>query len=499
MSGYVLHRRIWLTLLIIIVWGAGLRFYGLDIQSLDFDELNGRLFARQHSIGAVIDTVVQRDVHPPGPYIVTYITEKLGDTEVVLRLPSAIFGTLSIGMIFLLGCRLYSWREGIVASVLMSFLKCPIYYSQEARQYAPVLLLSLVSVYFWLAIIYYLRRKDRIPFWDCGAYIVTAVLISYLHYYGLYLIVLQGIAAFVFFGRTGKSLAVLVLIYVGILAAYLPWVRILCFRLSVHPSALWIEAPKSFAGSFYEYLKFIFNDSCFFVVCVVVSYLLIFMRGAGHFFRSLGRRELILVGWLVIPFTGVYLVSRFTPLHILVNRYLIISLPAAYLLFARAAVLLPVNQSARAVGFLFLPVILLFHLIYGLGYYSTPSKDQFREAADYIVRNYALHKDAIIVGRVIDRIKCLDYYFDRTGFSVKHIYDLKFERNDIFRLVKNAAPANLWYVYMSSPQDDEFLGLLKPKMQEMEHKVFKGGGVYFFQRKAPVSESPRLSDKDQFK
>src|SRR5215210_1747579 len=127
-----------LALAAVMLLASVLRFYGLEIQSLRFDELETWRYAIKSPPGILEATGVSgSDPHPPGYYLfIHYWMQLAGDAEWALRLPSAVAGVLSVLVTFLLGRRLYSAREGLIAALLMTVLWAPIYYSQEARAYS---------------------------------------------------------------------------------------------------------------------------------------------------------------------------------------------------------------------------------------------------------------------------------------------------------------------------------------------------------------------------
>lgn len=64
-----------------------------------------------------------------------------------LRLPSALFGALSVGVVFAIGRRAAGRFAGCVAALLMALAPTQVQYGQEARSYA--LLLLLIAVALW--------------------------------------------------------------------------------------------------------------------------------------------------------------------------------------------------------------------------------------------------------------------------------------------------------------------------------------------------------------
>ena len=171
--------------------GAVLRFYGLGFQSL----WGGELASWDFSESDTISRVVRDGTQPPLYFLILHFTQWIfGDSEWALRLPSAVAGWLCIPAIYLLGKRLYSEREGLIAALLVAVLWAPVYYSQEARPLSMLILLSILASYFWWDVMLGLRYRGELPRREAALYIVSAVLCAYLHYFGLLLVMLQVVA-----------------------------------------------------------------------------------------------------------------------------------------------------------------------------------------------------------------------------------------------------------------------------------------------------------------
>ena len=87
------------------------------------------------------------DPTPPLFYTVEKLPLLFGETEFLLRLPSALFGALSVVVIAHAASRVGGLRSGIVAGLLLTFSFHQIEYGQEARAYA--LLGFWLSLGFW--------------------------------------------------------------------------------------------------------------------------------------------------------------------------------------------------------------------------------------------------------------------------------------------------------------------------------------------------------------
>jgi mannosyltransferase len=122
--------------------GALLRFTTLDVQSYWLDEV-ATVNILRHGFGDMISAVSAGESTPPGYYIVAWLWSKLfGTGEFGLRSLSALLGTATIPLAFVLGRKIASRTAGLVAAALCAFSPLLVWYSQEARAYALMVLLT---------------------------------------------------------------------------------------------------------------------------------------------------------------------------------------------------------------------------------------------------------------------------------------------------------------------------------------------------------------------
>ena len=422
-----------LFLIVIVIFGSVLRIYGLGYQSLWTDELASWDITRKDNLKSVINETIKDDL-PPGYYIFQYYIQKyFGDSEIVLRIPSVFGGLLCIIAIFILGSRLYSEKEGLIAAALMSITWCPIYYSQEARPYIFLVLFSILSVHFWLPILkrlYFERKptKGNIVF-----YVLFASLCCYTHYFGAYLIALQAITATIYLLTKKKSVKYIFLIYLLIGIAFSPWLRPFLAQLeSVTPKASSYE-PISISR-FVKYVGYIFGaqkspfvyleaytnfDILVSLVIILLTFgliTLLLLLKIYDYFKINGCKkqssnfidsDVILFMWFILPFFGIYLLGKMS-FTVFRYRYLLISLPAAYLLLSKAITKIFPKKSLQLVVCSSLLAFFSIHLIYYMNYYSVPIKEQFREVVNYVIENDNEYPESTIVGYTYDNF--FDYY-----------------------------------------------------------------------------------------
>src|SRR3989339_288445 len=73
----------------------------------------------------------------------------LGLNEIAVRLPAAIFGTISIVLVYLLAKTLFSRRVGLIAAIIMALTPWAIHYSRTGFEYNIYLVFFLLSLWTW--------------------------------------------------------------------------------------------------------------------------------------------------------------------------------------------------------------------------------------------------------------------------------------------------------------------------------------------------------------
>jgi len=172
-----------IALVAIVLVGALVRFSTLGEQSFWLDEsFTYGIVARD--LGHAVATIPRTESTPPLYYVLGWLWVRVfGLSEVGLRSFSALCGTLMIPVLWEIGRRLISPRVGLVAALLAAVNPFLFWYSQEARAYSLLLLLSSLSL---LAVVRARERpsRQRLLFW--GA-IVAAALCT--HYFSAFLLV----------------------------------------------------------------------------------------------------------------------------------------------------------------------------------------------------------------------------------------------------------------------------------------------------------------------
>ncbi len=472
-----------------------LRVYGLTYQSLWNDELSSWTYSDYDSIDKVIEEGVKPDVHPPGYILLLHFSNKLfGTGEAALRFPSVLAGILAVWVIYQIGVYFYSSREGLVVACLMAVMHIPIYYSQEVRPYAFVILLGMVTALMFFKIIRNLYQGNKISWWFVTGYIVAAAATCYLHYFGILLIVSYGLYWLIFSILSRKLRPFLLLAYchMGILLLYAPWFASLWKDFQVTDS--WISIPS--IPYMIGYFKVIFNKSWIItgVVFLLYSYLIfeefprMFKKYRSRLAGYLSDPTIFIFCWIIIPIVVVVIKSLLsTP--VFTYRNMVICLPAFVLLLGRAITLLPVYKKYQYSILMLTGIVFILHLVFIRQYYTLPVKEQFREAAAYLIENTEDEDNVCVFVYVYDP-KFYTYYFRHFDSNLT-VNALPKGIRDIGVIEKRLANSSVEYFWILSGHlypDDAFMDDLNEKYMFVEEKSFISARASLFLTGEPVKK-----------
>ena len=113
--------------------------------------------------------------HPPLVFLIQNLFMKVfGENAFAFRLPSAIFGILSVYLLYLIGVRLFSKRVGLVAAAIMAVTVNHVYISRIGVQESYVIFFMLLASYLFLRAL----ENEKYLLWT-GAAIGLGVLTKY--------------------------------------------------------------------------------------------------------------------------------------------------------------------------------------------------------------------------------------------------------------------------------------------------------------------------------
>ncbi|HMC51088.1 MAG TPA: glycosyltransferase family 39 protein [Solirubrobacterales bacterium] len=173
-------RVFWIVAGLTVLAGV-LRFATLGVQSYHHDEIVTASRILRDGFWHAMDAVGFSESAPPLYYAVAWLwTQLTGTGEFGLRTVSAAAGVATVPVAYLLGAELSSRRAGIVAAALVAVNPMLLWYSQEARAYALFVLLTALSL------LYFVRALDRGRRRDSLAWGIASALALSTHYFAAF-------------------------------------------------------------------------------------------------------------------------------------------------------------------------------------------------------------------------------------------------------------------------------------------------------------------------
>lgn len=341
-----------IALMVILFLGLILRLINLG-QSFWLDE-GAQVIESSRSLWQQFDLAA--DFHPPLYHLLLHFWMLLGKSEVIIRIPSVLFGVLSVFLIYKIACRLGSKNAGFLAALFLAVSPYHIWYSQEARPYSLFIFLSSLLTFLWI------RKIWKI-------YTVVAILLLYTHYFASFVLLSHLVATFIF---DKKSLKMLVFSLFLSLIAFLPWL----------PS--FVNQLRLGTGGFFSGWTGVVSEN---PVKAIPLTLAKFIFGKGSIDNN------IFYAVVILPVFIIFIFSIVTELKKRVGQLLLVLFFTPFLLVVAVAFLIPIIAPQRLI--FLLP---FFLLILSYGIFWQPKRWQLA---------------SILIVLVTFSVGIYQYYFDR--------------------------------------------------------------------------------------
>lgn len=387
-------------LTIILSVAAILRFYHIDYQSVWLDEIHTINEANPNkSFSEVYEALLVSEPHPPLYFFIVHILFQIfGYTTIVIRILAAIIGIAGVFSIYLLGKEIFNKKAGIYAAALLTINYFHLYYSQDARMY-PLLFLMTT-----LAFLYLIKFIKTPSYKSAILYGIFSSLMIYCHFFALFALFSQYLILLYFvikpYATTRKNFFLYCLTSgLMTLVLYLPTYQL--FIKTSEITSFWIQMPT--LDVYTQFFKDFFGQSeivLFFVLSLIVLFFIQLFKANNSENLAIDPKKdklvfsfFILFVWIIVTLI-LPLIRTYTSLPMLINRYFINILPAVIIIVAIGLSYVK-NEVVRG-GIL--SIIVLFSLtdiIFVKHYYKLPNKAQFREVTQFILDNNTA-KDPVV-------------------------------------------------------------------------------------------------------
>ncbi len=389
----------------------------LSKQSLRLDEAQS-LWQSSHSPAGIMK-VVASDVHVPLYHMLLHIWQKwVGNDVALARDFSLIFFVLTIPAVYLLGNLSFSRSVSLFAAIMFAASPFLNWYGSEIRMYSLLTLLTVLNQYFFI-LLFKRRPVTRLTWVGYG---ITAVLGSFTHYFFALVLLVEALFYMthyrLFPSGIFKRLVVVAVIIFLLMSPWLFYVYTLKSIGNSQPNL----TPPSTINIFNSFSQFVFGFQNDHVNTILVSLWPISVLLA---FLALRRKNSILpdvryhLMAAIIPIVVAFLVSV-ALLPLFVSRYMIITVPSLYLFLGWiiSTYPRPLRNPIKAL----LIVAMLAMLLQQVVSASTPVKENFREATEYLNLN-ADARDVIAVSAPFTIYPVIYYYQGPAMITTLPIWD----------------------------------------------------------------------------
>lgn len=406
-------KKIYLYFFIVFFLNFLFKIFYLDYSSFWFDEI---ISVHSASLDfGLIKHVSEWDKNPPFYYYCLSVWIKLiNDSEFIVRLLSVVFSSLAAGFVFILANKWFNKTTAIISSFLFLSSDVLHYYSHEARAYSLILLLSLISTY------YYFKLKESYSYKFMIALGIVNFLMIYTHYISGIIIIFQTILGFIYFEKKQKmyffySLGVLIGL---VLLRFTKKQILLIIAFNSTEKTFWLQKSN------YAYLKEVMSEFLLNQFLLIPFLVLIFLSVLILKFKNYKSMNFEVLYFSLIGFgsiTIVFILGKITPIFL--DRYLIFSIPFIFILVAFS--LSFIKKKIIPISF---SVVVFIFFAFKIDY-KTPKSMDYKSAVN-LIRNIKIDSDLIIVKtKDIKYLFC--YYYD-ANFLSQQKKDLPKADNVIF-------------------------------------------------------------------
>jgi 4-amino-4-deoxy-L-arabinose transferase-like glycosyltransferase len=312
---------------LLVAVAAALRLWNLGAESLWQDEAWSWGLIQGNPRDLVL-RLYHFDAHPPLYFLCLQAWALFGSSEAWLRALSVLFGLVSIPLLYRLGSRLGGPKAGLFAAVLLTFSPYHVYYSREARSYALLFLLCIVS----LDLLTDLARAPNRWKWVGFAAVSAGILLT--HYMGAFFLASEAGVALLLRRERPGYLKEFALAAAGAMVFFLPWFPAFYLHVTAVNSGFWLSAPTATVVAF---------SMCSLVASPLFMGTPGYVLGGTFYAAALGgareRKAIALLPVLFFPPIGELLVSLHRPLfYTQTFQYILIPL---FILVAIALTRLP--------------------------------------------------------------------------------------------------------------------------------------------------------------
>lgn len=455
-----------MMIFLILVLAFILRIINLN-QSLWLDEAINVLATKNYSFLGMVTEYAKADFHPPGFFMISWIWNNFfGIGETTIRIPSVIFGILTIYIIYLIGQKLHSKSLGLLSALLLAINPLHIYYSQEARMYALATLAVSINIFLFIKLI----KRERVNL----IYLVISNLLILASDYVSYFI-FPSLLTFLLILKKKEILKKWFISLIVAIAAGIWWIPVFFSQLYIGSvTSAKLPTWKLIAGSFdlkvipLTFVKFIigrisYPDKLIYAISLLpVSALFSFLILRGiKFIGKSGR--ILLTAWISIPIILAGLISLIVPIYSYFRLQFV--LPAFVTLIA-----LGIISFKHKLRYSLLTVVVSIQFFSSIAYLTNPAyqRENWKGVVSFLESQ---NKDALILFESSGTLPPFDYYAKKKLNAKGALKDFPARSNlDVIDVTNFQNSKDIYLIdYLVDISDPE--RVVKVKLNELGYRI----------------------------
>jgi 4-amino-4-deoxy-L-arabinose transferase-like glycosyltransferase len=447
------------------------------------------IFYAQQSIPELMQLFTKEN-NPPLHFVITHFMIKyFGMSAFALRLPSVLFSSVTVLLIFLFSRRFLGKDVALVAAFLALFSNAQIEYAHVIRAYALKSMLTAASVYLFFSLMHEGKTKYIVLLG------ITNVLLGYTHFFGLFVPLVQGLFALMRINKDRKFFYHTLLAMGFSFLLYAPYIGILLTRYSV-ATGVPIELHQLYLSSIFNRMTSLFNINLAGVGVTVTILLSVLYIIKVRSFRILPKEVYYLMLAFFIPYFTLWLGSSL--FNLFLKHYLLF---ASVPLYAFVACLSCWLIRKHVVFSLILVTIVISTLVFFSPYKKTANWNV--QVVDTL-RSIKQPADQVII---VPQWSLLEfgYHYNRSYFANYRHFDALMATENFKGMITLdehiEAPANGRLIYIDYGLDYGFgsnanLDILNGRFKLMETFDLQGHRIFLFEKKMSAVKLRMKDNKD---
>ena len=473
-----------ITIWLIILAAASLRFFNLGEMSLSNDELSSLVRIRYDTFSEMITKGVYIDFHPAGlQSFLFYWVKIFGENTFALRFPFVITSIISVWLIYKLGKKWYNELTALLAATAFGCLIFTILFTQLARMYSPGIMFSLFTVYFWTDYLFPINKKSRSRSW--WGWIISMSVSLHLHYFCFLFVSLVGLSGLFFVKR--NELLKYSLGGLFSLMTFLPEIPIFMAQMKTGDIGGWLGPPSY--GFLFDFFFELFNRSI--LICSLAGSFLLVGILFSKKSESINRYRILSLVWFFASFSIAFLYSIFRHPILTFSTLLFVTPFLLLFIFSFVPELLLKKKNTTIVTILFL-FILIYDTVVPGKYFSTKQFGVFREVAEDLqgwTKKFGV-KNVPAVINVINP-EYLNYYFKKMNeppMVVADRIETPSDFSSLFQITDSSTSPYFSYIWSNSQHPPEVPGIIRLSYPYLiEEKNYFNAGSFLFGKQSSNS------------